>query len=308
MGTTSRRDFMGAAGKGLAAAAILRGFPAIVPASVLGAAAPGNMINIGAIGTGRISRGHDLPGLWKHPNARIMALCDLDSKRVAETKTLVNDHYATKTGKPYDGVRTYTDYRELLANIHRAANLFRREGDYWTVAFDGQVSRVRDVKGLHHIARLLRDPDVDVPATELVAEIHHVKTPRIAAVLGDAGELLDAKAKAAVHGILPGGRPSLPSTASGTRGTGPRRHHQSEPPTRPQVAVQREVVAHPEQRMHVPAEAEDPGLGRDRLVGRRVAVNGGQPGASGRSTTSSVAGCNTDGYASARAPGQIVTS
>ena len=28
--------------------------------------APSNRINVGAIGTGRISRGHDLPGLWKH--------------------------------------------------------------------------------------------------------------------------------------------------------------------------------------------------------------------------------------------------
>jgi hypothetical protein len=116
MGRTSRREFMGAAGKGVVAASILRGFPAIVPSSVLGAAAPGNMINIGAIGTGRISRTHDLPGIWKHPTARIVALCDLDSKRVAETKTLVNEHYAAKTGKPYDGVTTYTNYRELLAN------------------------------------------------------------------------------------------------------------------------------------------------------------------------------------------------
>ena len=45
---------------------MLAGFPAIVPASVLGSASPSNRINIGAIGTGRISRGHDLPGLWKH--------------------------------------------------------------------------------------------------------------------------------------------------------------------------------------------------------------------------------------------------
>src|SRR5688500_17975216 len=115
-GAPSRREFMGAAGKGLVAASILGGFPAIVPASVLGAAAPGNLINIGAIGTGRISRGHGLPGLWKHASARIIAVCDLDSKRVAEAKTLVNGHYSTANGKPYDGVKTYTDYRELLAN------------------------------------------------------------------------------------------------------------------------------------------------------------------------------------------------
>ena len=60
--STSRRDFMAAAGKGAVAASVLGGFPAIVPASVLGSASPGNRINIGAIGIGRISRGHDLPG------------------------------------------------------------------------------------------------------------------------------------------------------------------------------------------------------------------------------------------------------
>ena len=72
-GKTSRRAFLGTAGKGLMAATILPGFPSIVPASVLGANAPSNRVNIGAIGTGRISRGHDLPGLWKHDIAQIVA-------------------------------------------------------------------------------------------------------------------------------------------------------------------------------------------------------------------------------------------
>jgi hypothetical protein len=45
---------------------------------VLGAQAPSNQITVGAIGVGRISRGHDLPGIWRHPQARIMAACDLD--------------------------------------------------------------------------------------------------------------------------------------------------------------------------------------------------------------------------------------
>ena len=79
-------------------------------------AAPSNRINIGAIGTGRISRGHDLPGIWQHDTARIMAVCDLDSRRVQDAKTLVNGHYTKTTGKPYDGVTGYADYRELLAN------------------------------------------------------------------------------------------------------------------------------------------------------------------------------------------------
>ena len=113
----SRRAFVGTAVKGLGAAAAASSFPAIVPASVLGGAqAPGNRINIGAIGVGRISRAHDLPGLWKHPAARIVAVCDLDSKRVQDAITLVNGRYSKVTGKPYNGVSGYAHYRELLAN------------------------------------------------------------------------------------------------------------------------------------------------------------------------------------------------
>ena len=115
----TRRQFLGVAGATVVASASstgAAGFPSIVPASVLGTNSPGNRINIGAIGNGRISRGHDLPGLWKHDSARIMAACDLDSARVADARTLINGYYSKKTGKPYEGVTTYTDYQELLAN------------------------------------------------------------------------------------------------------------------------------------------------------------------------------------------------
>jgi hypothetical protein len=44
------------------------GFPAIVPAGVFGQTSPSNRINVGAIGVGHISRGHDLPGLWHQSN------------------------------------------------------------------------------------------------------------------------------------------------------------------------------------------------------------------------------------------------
>lgn len=113
---TSRRDFLATAGKTVAATSVISGFPSIVSSSVLGAWSPSNRINIGAIGNGRISRGHDLPGLWKYDAARIVAVCDLDSHRVEGARTLVNDYYTKKTGKKYDGVTTYGDYRELLAN------------------------------------------------------------------------------------------------------------------------------------------------------------------------------------------------
>ena len=108
----SRRGFV----KGSLQVAAAAGFPAIVPARVLGQMAPGRQITVGAIGVGRISRGHDLPAILPNDGARVVAVCDLDAGRVELGKKFVNDFYAKKTGKPYDGVRGYHDYHELLAN------------------------------------------------------------------------------------------------------------------------------------------------------------------------------------------------
>jgi len=109
---SSRRTFI----KTSLGAAAAAGFPTIVPSSVFGQTSPSNRINVGAIGVGRISRGHDLPGIWKYDQANIMAVCDLDANRVELGKALINGYYSKKTGKPYDGVTGYHHYRELLAN------------------------------------------------------------------------------------------------------------------------------------------------------------------------------------------------
>lgn len=108
----SRRTFLG---NSLKASAMLA-FPSIVPISVFGKNAPSNRINIAAIGSGRIARIHDMPGVWQYDYAQLMAVCDLDSKRAEEGKKLVNEYYTKKNGTPFDGVKMYTDYRELLLN------------------------------------------------------------------------------------------------------------------------------------------------------------------------------------------------
>ena len=109
---SSRRKFIQQA----AGTAAALGFPSIVPASVFGQYAPSKRVNIGAIGVGRISRTHDMPGILQYDNARIIAVCDLDAHRVVEGKQLVNDFYTKKTGKTYDGTIGYANYHELLAN------------------------------------------------------------------------------------------------------------------------------------------------------------------------------------------------
>jgi len=105
----SRRELI----QGAAAAAVAA--PTIVPSSVFGRNAPSNRVTVGAIGVGRISRIHDMKEIHKHADAQIVAVCDLDTKRLGAGMQLVDDRYAASTGKNYSGTRGYTDYRELLA-------------------------------------------------------------------------------------------------------------------------------------------------------------------------------------------------
>ena len=114
--TIGRRKFLTDSTKAMLGTGIAFSFPSIVPASVFGKFAPSNRINVAAIGAGRISRGHDMPGVWQHNYAQIMAVCDLDLHRAEEGKQLINEFYSKRDGKPFDGVKQYTDYRELLLN------------------------------------------------------------------------------------------------------------------------------------------------------------------------------------------------
>ena len=82
-------------------------------------------------------------------------------------------------------------------------NMFRREGDYWSVVFEGRTVRVRDLKGMRYLARLLAHPGRDFHVLDLVAaetgSVSQVESGQAAglshAALGDAGEMLDARAK-----------------------------------------------------------------------------------------------------------------
>jgi hypothetical protein len=95
---STRRGFI----QGSVTTAIAAGFPAIVPSSVFGAIAPSNRINIGAIGVGRISRGHDMPGVLQFTGVagrdnRIVAVCDLSAERVELGKQFVDECLFEKT-------------------------------------------------------------------------------------------------------------------------------------------------------------------------------------------------------------------
>jgi len=74
---------------------------------------------------------------------------------------------------------------------------FRHDGDSWSVEYDGQTVRVRDARGMHYLARLLAEPGREFHVLDLVAPEgeHSREANAMRAALGDAGELLDSKAK-----------------------------------------------------------------------------------------------------------------
>jgi hypothetical protein len=47
--------------------------------------------------------------------------------------------------------------------------VFRLEGEYWTIDFDGRTIRLRDTAGLRYLAALLRRPGEAVHASDLCA-------------------------------------------------------------------------------------------------------------------------------------------
>ena len=51
----------------------------------------------------------------------------------------------------------------------RAVGTFRREGEYWTIAYAGVVVRLRDRRGLQYVGHLLRHPGRVFPAAELAS-------------------------------------------------------------------------------------------------------------------------------------------
>ena len=110
MKSLSRRSFLKAAVRSGVGLAVL---PSFIPARLLGAAAPGKKIHVAQIGCGRMGRS-DLGNVLNESLARVVAVCDLDARRLAAGKKMAEDYY-TQRGETGVSIRTYHDYRDVLA-------------------------------------------------------------------------------------------------------------------------------------------------------------------------------------------------
>ena len=107
----SRRSFLKAAVRGGVGLAVL---PNIIPARLLGADAPSKKIHVAQIGCGRMGRS-DMGNVMNESLARVVAVCDLDSRRLAAGKKMAEDYYSAQ-GESGVSVKTFHDYHEVLAS------------------------------------------------------------------------------------------------------------------------------------------------------------------------------------------------
>src|SRR5262249_53164396 len=94
--------------------------------------------------------------------------------------------------------------------------VFRREGNFWTVAWDDAVVRLKDSRGLQYVGHLLARPGQEIHVLDLVAvmqgEPGHAARRQLAAA--DTGTVLDATARAAYRRRLPDLRVELEEAAA----------------------------------------------------------------------------------------------
>jgi tetratricopeptide (TPR) repeat protein len=126
----------------------------------------------------------------------------LDS--IAETREAVRQPTPARAVAAESAIAVGDDQRRgtVLALVPRGAGSgsapsprsgsFRCEGGVWSLVFEGQTTRVRNMVGLAHIARLLGAPEREIYVMDLATG---GESPAKASTAGDAGELLDPQAR-----------------------------------------------------------------------------------------------------------------
>jgi myo-inositol 2-dehydrogenase/D-chiro-inositol 1-dehydrogenase len=112
MKSISRRGFLKATAATAAGAAF--GFPYVITSSVRGADAPSNKITVGCIGVGRMGV-IDIKEILGFGQTKIVALCDIDAKRLKSAQQIVEQHYGSQQEDgTYKGCAIYKDFRDLI--------------------------------------------------------------------------------------------------------------------------------------------------------------------------------------------------
>ena len=150
----SRRRFLRSAGALAAGAAA----PLVLPSRLAGANAPSDRVTMGFIGTGRQAMGLNIPEYMAVPGVQVVAVCDVDSWRLGEAKSLVERTYAKQAPSgTYRGCATHRDFRELLARPDIDAVMISTP-DHWHAIMAAAALRAgRDVALEKPITRFISE-------------------------------------------------------------------------------------------------------------------------------------------------------
>ncbi len=123
--------------------AALAAVPYFVPASVLGAGAavsPSEKITVGLIGVGGHGTGMNLRSYLGQPDAKVLAVCDVDGNNLKRAEKMVNDKYGnTDCG-------TTKDFREIIARKDIDAVMISTP-DHWHVLMSVMAAKAgKDVQ------------------------------------------------------------------------------------------------------------------------------------------------------------------
>lgn len=110
MNRPNRREFLATSLQGGAALLLL---PPALRRTGRKQATPLARLQIAQVGCGRMGR-EDLAAVLRQPLARVVAVCDVDAKRLAAGKSLAEEHYR-KQGESDVAIAAVADVRELLA-------------------------------------------------------------------------------------------------------------------------------------------------------------------------------------------------
>ena len=126
------------------------------------------------------------------------------TKQQQEQSTPPAETVATSIAEPHS-----ISPQSSIVSSH-TVNLFRREGDYWTISYHAISFHLKHLRGLDYIVHLLRHPDVEFLALDLMTPAHDPAistgaSPRVAfgdpsvqgSPLDGAAPLLDSQAREA---------------------------------------------------------------------------------------------------------------
>ena len=155
---SSRRDFVKRSAAVAAGAFV---FPAIIPSSALGMGGkilPGDRIVCGSIGTGSQGMANIRHFLELGDAVQFVAVCDVDSKHLAEAKETID-----ATNKNSD-CRTYSDFREFLEKEKLDAVLLALPDHWHGIVYTETINKKCHVYGEKPICRTINDGKMIVAA------------------------------------------------------------------------------------------------------------------------------------------------